>query len=151
MKLRRKRIFRGVALAFAIAAFTAATAQAKPISGSETSPTATSAAASYSPQQLRALEVRSQGMDERYASTATRLTQQQLDQQLRFVGVDKQQGLIGRTTSSVQSSSTPALASTSNDFSWGNAFAGAAAVFATAIILVVGFTAMRRREHPVSV
>ena len=151
MKLRRKKIFRGVALAFAIAAFTASTAQAKPIPGSEASPTATSATASYSPQELRALQLRSQGLDERYGSTATGLTQQQLDQQLRFVGVDKQRGLIGRTTTGVQSSSAPVLASTSSDFSWGDAFAGAGAVFATAIILVVGFTAMRRREHPVSV
>jgi hypothetical protein len=67
------------------------------------------------------------------------------------VGVDKQQGLIGQTTTGVQSSSAPVLASTSGDFNWGDAFAGAAAVFATAIILVVGFTAMRRREHPLGV
>ena len=151
MKRRRKKIFRGVALAFAVAASTASTAQAKPVPQSATNPTATSAAASYTPQQLRALELRSQGMNERYGSTATPLTRQQLDQQLRFVGVDKQQGLIGRTTTDVQSSSAAVLTSTSSDFSWGDAFAGAGAVFATAIILVVGFSAMRRREHPVGV
>jgi ABC-type dipeptide/oligopeptide/nickel transport system permease component len=152
MKLRRKKIFRGVALAFAVAAFTASAAQAKPIAGSETSPTATSAAASYTPQPLRALELRSQGMNERYGLATPRLTQQQLDQQLRFVGVDKQHGLIGRTTTAVQSSTAqPVLASTSSNFSWGDAFAGAGAVFATAIILVVGFMAIRRREHAVGV
>ena len=185
MKLRRKRIFRGVALAFAVAAFAAQTAQARPLSEWNFNRAATPAAASYTAQQLRALELRSQGMNERYISATPSLTAQQLEQQLRFQGVDKQHGLIGRTTSttqsssltgqqlreelrfqgvdkrngligqtesSVQSSSTPpAVASSSDGVSWGDAFAGAGAVFATAIVLVAGFAAMRRREHPLGV
>ena len=223
MKLRRKRIFRGVALAFAVAAFAAQTAQARPLSEWNFNQAAIPAAASYTAQQLRALELRSQGMNERYISAAptltaqqlrslvTRfqgtnvgfgltgstasgvhtstavtpaLTAQQLEQELRFQGVDKQHGLIGRTTSttqsssltgqqlreelrfqgvdkrngligqtesSVQSSSTSALAPSSDGVSWGDAFAGAGAVFATAIVLAAGFAAMRRREHPLGV
>ena len=189
MKRRPKRIFRGVALAFAVAAFAAQTAQARPLSKWNFERASTPAAASYTPQQLRALELRSQGMNERYISAApltaqqlrslvTRfqgtnvgfgltgstasgvhtstavtpaLTAQQLEQQLRFQGVDKQHGLIGHTTSSTQSSTSPVVASSSDGISWGDALAGAAAVFATAIILVAGFTAIRRREHPVGV
>ena len=190
MKRRPKRIFRGVALAFAVAAFAAQTAQARPLSKWDFERASTPAAASYTAQQLRALELRSQGMNERYISAAptlttqqlrslvTRfqgtnvgfgltgstasgvhtstavtpaLTAQQLEQQLRFQGVDKQHGLIGHTTSSTQSSTSPVVASSSDGISWGDALAGAAAVFATAIILVAGFTAIRRREHPVGV
>jgi hypothetical protein len=190
MKRRRKRIFRGVALAFAVAAFAAQTAQARPLSKWDFERAGTPAVASYTAQQLRALELRSQGMNERYISAAptltaqqlrslvTRfqgtnvgfgltgstasgvhtspaatpaLTSQQLDQELRFQGVDKQHGLIGRTTKNAQSSSTSAVASSSDGISWGDAFAGAGAVFATAIVLVAGFAAMRRREHPVGV
>jgi hypothetical protein len=65
--------------------------------------------------------------------------------------VDKQHGLTGRTTSSSQSSTAPVVASSSDGISWGDALAGAAAVFATAIVLVAGFTAIRKREHPVGV
>jgi hypothetical protein len=190
MKLRRKRIFRGVALAFAVAAFAAQTAQARPLSEWNFNQAAIPAAASYTAQQLRALELRSQGMNERYISAApsltaqqlrslvTRfqgtnvgfgltdstasgvhtstaatpaLTAQQLEQELRFQGVDKQYGLIGRTSSNAQSSSTSAVAPSSDGVSWGDAFAGAGAVFATAIVLVAGFAAMRRREHPLGV
>jgi hypothetical protein len=184
MRRRRKKIFSGVALAFAVAAFAVPTAEAKPISAP--------ASASYTHQQLRALELRSAGMNQRYATTAASLTPQQLEEQLRFQGVDKREGLVGRTTtssaqsssataaagltqqqlqeqlrfqgvdkrhgligrtttSSAQSSSAPVLASSSDDFSWGDAFAGAGAVVAAAIILVAGFTAMRRRAHPVGV
>jgi hypothetical protein len=223
MKRRRKRIFRGVALAFAVAAFAAQTAQARPLSKWDFNRAATPAVASYTAPQLRALELRSQGMNERYISavptltaqqlrtlvtrfqgtnvgfgltgstasgvhTSTAatpaLTAQQLEQELRFQGVDKQHGLIGRTTSStqsssltgqqlqeelrfqgvdkrngligqtessVQSSSTPTVASSSDGISWGDAFAGAGAVVATAIVLLAGFTVIRRREHPVGV
>ncbi len=78
MKRRRKKIFSGVALAFALAAFAVPTAQARPLSKWGTNPTATSAAASYTPQQLRALELRSQGMNERYGSATASFTRQQL-------------------------------------------------------------------------
>jgi hypothetical protein len=184
MKRRRKRIFRGVALAFAVAAFAAQTAQARPLSKWDFNRATTPAVASYTAPQLRALELRSQGMNERYISAVPALTAQQLEQELRFQGVDKQHGLIGRTTSStqsssltgqqlqeelrfqgvdkrngligqtessVQSSSTPTVASSSDGISWGDAFAGAGAVVATAIVLLAGFTVIRRREHPVGV
>jgi hypothetical protein len=116
-----------------------------------TNPTASSAAASYTAQQLRALELRSQGMNERYGSAAASLTPQQLAEQLRFQGVDKRYGLIGQTGSSGQSASAPVLGSSSDGISWGAAFAGAGAVVATALILLAGFAVMRRREHPVGV
>jgi hypothetical protein len=184
MKRRRKRIFRGVALAFAVTAFTASAAQARPLTKWGTNPTASPAAASYTAHQLRALELRSQGMNERYGSAATSLTPQQLQEQLRFQGVDKRDGLVGRTTtsaqsasltpqqlseqlrfqgvdkrhglvgqteSSVQSSNAPVLGSSSDGISWSAAFAGAGAVLATAIVLLAGFTLIRRREHPVGV
>ena len=111
MRLRRKRIFRGVALAFAIAAFAVPTAQARPLSKWGTNPTAT-AAASYTPQQLRALHLRSQGMDKPY-------------------------GL--------------ALVASSSGFAWGDAFIGAGAAIATAIVLVAGFVVIMRREQPLGV
>jgi hypothetical protein len=187
MKRRRKRIFRGVALAFAVAAFAAQTAQARPLSKWDFERAATPAAASYTAPQLRALELRSQGMNERYISAvpatpaltaqqleqelqfqgvdkqhgligrttsstqSSSLTGQQLQQELRFQGVDKRNGLIGQTESSVQSSSTPTVASSSDGISWGDAFAGAGAVVATAIVLLAGFMVLRRRGHPVSV
>jgi hypothetical protein len=116
-----------------------------------TNPTASSAAAGYTAQQLRALEVRSQEMDRRYGPVAGSLTPQQLAEQLRFQGVDKGYGLIGQKASSGQSSSAPVLASSSDGISWGTASAGAGAVLATAIILLAGFAVMRRREHPVGV
>lgn len=119
MRRRRKRIFRGVVLAFAVAAFTASAAQARPLTKWGTDWTATSA--------------------------ATRLTPQQLAEELRFQGIDKRDGLTGQKTSSVQSSSGP-VASSSNGFSWGNAFVGAAVVVATAIILMAGYTVTRRRH-----
>jgi hypothetical protein len=125
MKRRRKRIFRGAVLAFAIAAFAVPTAQARQLTKWGTNPTATTAAATLTPQQL--------------------------DQELRFQGVDKEHGLIGRTTTSVQSSSTSPLVASSSGFDWGDAFIGAAATFATLIVLVAGFTAMRRREQPLGV
>jgi hypothetical protein len=151
MRQRRKKIFRGVALAFAVAAFAVPTAQARHLSKSDTNPTATSAAAGYTQQQFRALELRSRGMNDRYGSATASLTPQQLEQQLRFQGVDKQHGLIGRTTSSVQSSHAPTLVVPSDGFNWGAAFVGAAATFGTAIILVLAFTAARRREQPLGV
>ncbi len=45
----------------------------------------------------------------------------------------------------------PTLVASSNGFSWGDAFVGAAAVFAAAIILVAGLTAVRRHEHQLGV
>lgn len=151
MKRRRKKIFRSVAFAFAVAAFTASAAQAKPVSTAVSEQSASSAAASYTPQQMRALELRSQGMNVRYGTTAVSSTPQQLQEQLRFQGVDKQRGLIGKTTTSEPSSSTPVLASSSNGFSWGDGFAGAGAVVATAIILVAGVMSTRRRAEPLGV
>lgn len=174
MKLRRKRIIRGAVLAFAIAGFTASTAQARPLSKWGTDPTGTSAAASYTPQQLRALELRSQGMNDRYVSATASYTPQQLralelrsqgmneryisamaatpkltpDQLrtlvMRFQGTNVGFGLTGST------SSTPVV-STSDGFNWGDAFVGAAATFGTAIVLVAAFTAIRRREQPLGV
>src|SRR5436190_22298286 len=126
MRLRRKRIFRGVALAFAIAAFAVPTAQARPLSKWGTNPTAT-AAASYTPQQLRALHLRSQGMDKRY-------------------------GLAARNTvSSVEPSGASVLVASSSGFAWGDAFIGAGAAIATAIVLVAGFVVITRREQPLGV
>ena len=56
MRRRRKKIIRGVALAFAIAGFAVPTAQARHLTKWGTNPIATSAASSYTAQQLRALE-----------------------------------------------------------------------------------------------
>jgi hypothetical protein len=150
MRRRRKRIFKGVVLAFAVAAFAVPTAQARFVSNSATDSTASGAASSYTAQQLRALDLRSQGMNERYAS-AVRLTPQQLSEQLRFQGVDKRHGLIGQKTSSVQSSTAHVLVASSSSFNWGDAFVGAAATLATALVLVVGFTAIKRREQPLGI
>src|SRR5207247_5711876 len=156
MRRRRKKIIRGVALAFAIAGFAVPTAQARPLTKWGTNPIATSAASSYTAQQLRALELRSRGMNERYGSAASSLTRQQLADELRFQGVDKRHGLIGRTTSSVQSSSAPTLVAASGgvasgSFDWGDALVGAAATLATAIVIVIGFTAIKRREQPLGI
>jgi hypothetical protein len=148
MKLRRRRIFKGLALAFAIAAFTASTAQAKPIPAS--------AASQYAPQQLRALELRSAGMNQRYVSTASASTPKLTPDQLRalvtrFQGTNVGFGLTGSTVSHVQSSNTPAVVSTSNGFDWGDAFVGAAATFGTVIVLIAAFTGLRRRTQPLGV
>src|ERR1051325_1747441 len=102
MKSRRKRIVKGVVLAFAIAAFAAPVAQAREFVNAST----VSAASSYSPQELRALELRSQGLDARF-------------------------GLIN-AAGSVKTTQTPVLVASSGGFSWGAAAVGAAAAFATA-------------------
>jgi hypothetical protein len=131
-------------LAFAVGVVAVPIAQAKP--------TAAPATQSYTKQQLQALELRSEGMNARYVTTATSVTPQQVADELRFQGVDKEHGLIGRTTTStapavVASSGTSA----SSSFDWGDAFVGAAAIFATAIVLAASFTAIKRREQPLGV
>jgi hypothetical protein len=125
MKLRRKRILRGAVLALAVAAFAVPTAQAKP-GPLKLGPNTAIESSAYSPQQLHALQLWSQGMNERY-------------------------GVSHRTTT-VSSSSAPLLVSSSDGFNWGDAFIGAALTLATAIVLFVAAVASRRmRQHPVRV
>lgn len=81
------------------------------------------AASLYAPQQLKALQLRSEGMNQRYISTAA----------------------------TVQPSTATTVASTNDGFNWGDAFVGAAATFGMAIVLVAAFTAVRRREHALGV
>jgi hypothetical protein len=116
MKSRRKKFLKGVVLAFAVAAVAAPVAQAREFVGTATS----SAASAYAPQQLRALELRSQGMDARY-------------------------GLISNT-GSVQTTQSPVLVASSGGFSWGDAFVGAAATLATGLVVLFAFATTRRRQ-----
>jgi hypothetical protein len=141
MKRRPKRLFKAAVLAFAIAAVTASTAQAKPIPAP--------AASSYTPQQLRALDVRSQGMNQRYLPAASLYAPQQLKAlQLRSEGMNQR---YISTAATVQPSTATTVASTNDGFNWGDAFVGAAATFGMAIVLVAAFTAVRRREHALGV
>jgi hypothetical protein len=126
MKRRPKRILRGAVLAFAVAAFAVPTAQAKP-GPLNLGPNAAVQSAAYAPQQLHALQLWSQGMNERY-------------------------GITGHKTTTVSSTAPPLLASSSNGFSWGDAFIGAATTLATALVLAFAVIAARRtRQHPVRV
>jgi hypothetical protein len=117
MKSRRKRFLKGVVLAFAVAAFAAPVAQAREYVSAATS----SAASGYAPQQLRALELRSQGMDVRY-------------------------GLISNTAGSVKTTQSPVLVASSGGFSWGDAFVGAAATLATGLVVLFAIATTRRRQ-----
>ena len=123
MKRRPKRILKGAVLAFAVAAFVVPTAQAKP-GPLNLGPNATVQSSAYAPQQLYALQVRSQGLNDRY-------------------------GLGDKATT--VSSTAPLLVTRSDGFNWGDAFVGAAATLATA--LVVGFAAVnaRRTRQPLRV
>src|SRR5690242_15628139 len=130
MKSRRKRFLKGVVLAFAVAAFAAPVAQAREFVNSSTS----SAASAYTPQQLRALELRSQGMNVLYGSASSAYAPQQLRAlELRSEGMNARYGLISNTAGSVTSTQSPVLVASSGGFSWGDAFVGAAAVFATGL------------------
>jgi hypothetical protein len=116
MKSRRKRIMKGVVLAFAVAAFAAPVAQAREFVASSTS----SATSSYAPQQLRALELRSQGMDERY-------------------------GLVN-SVSNIRTTKPSVLVDARGGFSWGDASIGAATTFATALVVLFAVGTVRRRQ-----
>lgn len=122
MKRRPKRILKGAVLAFAVAAFVAPTAQAKP-GPLNLGPNATVQSSAYAPQQYRALELWSQGMNDRYG--------------------------LGQKATTVSSSTPPLLSTASDGFNWGDAFVGAATTLATAIVLAFAAVGARRTRHPV--
>ena len=71
MKQRRKKIWRGAVLALAVAGIAAPAAQGKPVGayttiGPQTSGTTQTDVQGYSTQALRALTLRSEGMNVRY-------------------------------------------------------------------------------------
>jgi hypothetical protein len=122
MKRRPKRILRGAVLAFAVAAIAAPMAQAKP-GPLNLGPNATVQSSAYAPQQFRALQLWSQGMNDRYG--------------------------ISHTTGTVSQAAPPLLVTASDGFNWGDAFVGAAATLATAIVLAFAALSVRRTRHPV--
>jgi hypothetical protein len=122
MKRRPKRILRGAVLAFAVAAIVAPAAQAKP-GPLNLGPNAKVESSAYSPQALRALQLRSQGMNDRY--------------------------VLGHTTATVNQANAPLLVTASDGFNWGDAFVGAALTLATALVLAFAAVSIRRTRHPV--
>ena len=121
MKRRPKRIFRGAVLAFVVAAFVVPSAQAKP-GPLNLSANGAVVSSAYPPQQLHALQVWSQGMNDRYG--------------------------LGHKSTNV-SSSAPVLVTRSDGFNWGDAFVGAAATLATAIVLAFAAVSARRTRQPI--
>jgi hypothetical protein len=122
MNRRPKRILRGAVLAFAVAAFVVPTAQAKP-GPLNLGPNANVQSSAYAPQQLQALELWSQGMNDRYG--------------------------LGQKAVTVTSSTAPLLVTSSDGFNWGDAVIGAAMTLATAIVLAFAAVGVRRTRHPV--
>jgi hypothetical protein len=120
MRRRPKRILRGAVLAFAVAAIVVPTAQAKP-GPLNLGPNATVESSAYAPQQLRALQLWSEGMNGRY-------------------------GVVHK--SATVSSNVPLLVTSNDGFNWGDAFVGAAAALATAIVLGFAALSVRRTRHP---
>jgi hypothetical protein len=143
MKSRRKRFLKGVVLAFAVAAFAAPVAQAREYVSTSTS----SATSGYTPQQLRALELRSAGMNAIYGSASSTYSPQALRAlELRSQGMDARYGLASNTAGSVKTTQSPVLVASSGGFSWGDAFVGAAATFATGLVVLFAIATTRRRQ-----
>ena len=122
MRRRPKRILRGAVLAFAVAAIVVPAAQAKP-GPLNLGPNGTVQSSAYTPQQLRALQLQSEGMNARY-------------------------GVVQK--SATVSSDVPVLVTSSDGFSWGDAFVGAAAALAAAVVLAFAAISVRRTRHPAS-
>jgi hypothetical protein len=162
MKQRRKRILKGLALAFATAVVVVPTAGARvhPYVASSSNSTG------YSPQALRALELRSEGMNQRYVQFATtrpddragirgssseaiipdafsREVTKSASESTAIKHADDRAGIRGPGFVP-----TPVLVSApSNGFDWGDAGIGAGTVLASALVLLGSVAMTRRNRH----
>jgi hypothetical protein len=174
MKHRRKKILKSMTLAFAVAVVAAPVAGARPyLSGYNASAQQArdalnqigSSSTSYSPQALRALELRSEGMNQRYTQVALNRP----DDRAGVRGPISEAVVpdaFSREVTKVSSGSaaishaddragargpgfvrTPVLVSAQGDgFSWSDAGIGAGTALASALILL-GSVAVTRRTR----
>jgi hypothetical protein len=124
----RSRILQITLLALAALAIAAPAAQAMPLIGAS--------AAVATPPQIRALALRSEGMNQLYSpSQAIRAIE------LRSQALNQAYGLGTAATDSVR------VSTTKDGFNWTDGALGAAGVFGAVLVLAVAILVTRRNHH----